>query len=99
MGVAECKPWMVSPVVDGNTVRELLPGVPAGPEMRRVMDTQLEWMLEQPQLSKHDVQTRLVQHFSTYVHAPGQDTIRTNAPTASAAALRSAKRGICFFSK
>lgn len=56
--------WDVKPVVNGNELMKLLPGLKKGPGIGRIMGEQIDWMIENPKAGADGVKTWLVEKYS-----------------------------------
>ncbi|GMH56512.1 hypothetical protein TrRE_jg2568 [Triparma retinervis] len=59
--------WDLVPLMDGNEVKEVLKNLPRGPEVRDVMDKQLEFLITNPGAKRTDVEEYLTRTFKEFL--------------------------------
>ena len=59
--------WDLVPLLDGNEVKKALKNLPRGPEVRDVMDKQLEFLITNPGATRCDVVEFLNDSFKEFV--------------------------------
>ena len=66
--------WNEKPMADGETVIQILPGLPKGPAFREVMDEQLHWMITHPGANMEALTKHLQAKFELYTtKAPSKE--------------------------
>jgi hypothetical protein len=59
--------WDLVPLMDGNEVKGVLKNLPRGPEVREVMDKQLEFLITTPGAKRRDVEEHLMCKFKQFL--------------------------------
>lgn len=58
--------WDLKPPVNGNELLKILPRVKRGPKMGEIMEEQVDWIIENPGRSAHDVKVWLKDKYAEY---------------------------------
>lgn len=59
--------WEEKPLLGGNEIKKILPGIPKGPAFRDVMDEQEQWMVLHPGASAEVLTDHLLKSFPDYI--------------------------------
>jgi hypothetical protein len=59
--------WDEKPLMDGEKVKETLPGIPSGPAFREVMEEQVHWMIQHPGGNEELLVTHLAEKFPEFL--------------------------------
>ncbi|KAL3945329.1 MAG: hypothetical protein SGBAC_000605 [Bacillariaceae sp.] len=59
--------WEEKPLLGGNEIKKILPGIPKGPAFRDVMDEQEQWMVLHPGASAEVLTDHILKSFPDYI--------------------------------